>query len=203
MIVPANIRQYFTNSAQLPFVKRVQIYNEMTDILRDMIGLNHPSLAVKLVAPDKIISNDYNPNRMAKPETRLLELSMEKDGVTLPIVASRNDRREYVIVDGFHRTQVIKYYPPVCESLQGYVPVVELNKSIDDRIASTVRHNMARGSHKVALTAKLIGLLKKHMWSDKKIGKELGMEADEVLRMKQLTGLTEAFADREFSQSWE
>ncbi len=203
MIVPAPIRNFFVKSKALPFERRVQIFNEATEMLKEMMGLDHPALAVKLVAPGKIISNDYNPNRMARPEARLLELSMEKDGVTLPIVASRNDRGEYVIVDGFHRTQVIKYHLPLCEPLHGYVPVVELNKDIDDRIASTVRHNMARGSHKTTLSARLVGLLKTHEWSDARIAKELGMDPDEVLRLKQLTGLIEAFADQEFSRSWE
>ena len=203
MTLPANIRDYFVKMAELPFRKRVEIYNEMTAVLKHMMGLEHPVLAVKLVAPDKIMGNDYNPNRVAPPEMRLLELSMLKDGVTLPVVAARNDKGQYVIVDGFHRTQIVKYYPPVCESLQGYVPVVELNKDISDRIASTVRHNMARGSHKTTLSARLVGLLKKYNWTDKKISQELGMDADEVLRLKQLTGLIEAFADQEFSKSWE
>ncbi len=202
-IIPPDMRNFFRQCKYSAIEERVAIYNEMTALLKDMIGLNHPVLAIKLVAPVNIESNTYNPNRVAPPEMKLLELSMAKDGVTMPIVASRNDKGKYIIVDGFHRTQIIKYYPPVCESLEGYVPIVELNKDIDDRIASTVRHNMARGTHKTSLSARLVGLLKKYNWTDKRIGTELGMDPDEVLRLKQLTGLAEAFADQEFSKSWE
>lgn len=134
---------------------------------------------------------------------KLLELSMAKDGITTPVVAAQDDKGRYIIVDGFHRVQVMKYFLPVAKSVDGYIPVVELNKNIDDRIAATVRHNMARGHHQTELSARLVTLLKKHNWTDEKIGKELGMDMDEVLRLKQLTGLAEAFMDREFSQSWE
>ena len=202
-MIPKPITKYFKDCKSLPFAQRVAIYNEMTELLRDMTGLHHPVLAIKLVKPTEVQSNDYNPNRVAPPEMKLLELSMQRDGVTMPIVAAKNDKGRYVIVDGFHRTQVIKYYPPVCDALQGYVPLVELNKDIADRIAATVRHNMARGSHKTGLVAKLVTLLKQHNWPDAKIGKEIGMEPDEVLRLKQLTGLAEAFSDEEFSKSWE
>lgn len=201
--IPQRIAQYFEAARERSFEERVAIYNEMADILKDMMGLDHPVLAVRLVNPAKVRSNDYNPNRIAPPEMKLLELSMQKDGVTMPVVAARNDKGEYIIVDGFHRTQVIKYHLPVCETLHGYVPIVELNRSIDERIAATVRHNMARGTHKIGLSARLVGLLKKHNWTDDRIGKELGMDTDEVLRLKQLTGLAEAFADQEFSNAWE
>jgi len=201
--IPSAIRHYLETFKDKPFEEKVAVYNQMTALLKDMMGLEHPALAVKLVKPSEVISNSYNPNRVAPPEMKLLELSMEKDGVTMPIVAARDDKGTYVIVDGFHRTQIIKYYPPVCQGLEGYIPIVELNKSIDARIASTVRHNMARGSHKTELSARLVGLLKKHNWTDEKIGTELGMTADEVLRLKQLTGLAEAFADQEFSKAWE
>ncbi|MEJ0010359.1 MAG: ParB/RepB/Spo0J family partition protein [Alphaproteobacteria bacterium] len=201
--IPHSVAQYLNNCRKLPFEARVALYNEMTGLLRDMVGLDHPVLAVKLVKPTEVQSNDYNPNRVAPPEMKLLELSMQKDGVTMPVVAAKNDKGTYVIVDGFHRTQVIKYYPPVCDALQGYVPLVELNKGITDRIAATVRHNVARGSHKTGLVARLVALLKKNGWTDEKIGREIGMEPDEVLRLKQLTGLSEVFADQEFSKSWE
>lgn len=182
---------------------RVNIYNAMTDLLREMLEMDHPVLSPKLVEVQKVHRNDYNPNNVAPPEMKLLELSMAKDGITMPIVAAKNDKGQYVIVDGFHRVQIITFFPPVHLSIHGYVPIVELNKNISDRIAATVRHNMARGSHQTGLTARLVGLLKKHNWTDEKIGTELGMDPDEVLRLKQLTGLAEAFEDREFSQSWE
>jgi ParB-like chromosome segregation protein Spo0J len=182
---------------------RVALYNEMTGLLQEMLEMQHPVLAVKLVEAENVQSNDYNPNKVAPPEMKLLELSMVRDGITTAVVAAKNDKGKYVIVDGFHRTQVIKYFPPVHKSIHGYIPVVELNKDIADRIAATVRHNLARGTHQTTLSAQLVALLNRQNWPDEKIGKELGMEPDEVLRLKQLTGLTEAFADREFSQAWE
>lgn len=203
MPIPAKIKKYFKDSKKLDLEDRVSIYNAMTALLQDMLEMKHPALAVKLVEYQHIQSNDYNPNKVAPPEMKLLELSMAKDGVTMPIVAAKNDKGRYIIVDGFHRVQIIKYFTPIHESLNGYVPVVELDKNIDERIAATVRHNMARGTHQTELSARLVSLLKNHNWTDEKIGKELGMDMDEVLRLKQLTGLAEAFADKEFSQSWE
>jgi hypothetical protein len=102
-------------------------------------------------------------------------------------------------VDGFHRTAVCRKSPTIRESLQDYLPV---NKGIEDRVTSTVRHNTARGTHQVELSARLVAFLKRNDWSNERIGKELGMEPDEVLRLKQITGLAEAFEDKEFSKSW-
>jgi ParB-like chromosome segregation protein Spo0J len=202
-MIPAHIKKYFKECKKLELPDRVALYNEMTELLKEMLEMNHPVLSVRLVEAENVLSNDYNPNRVAPPEMRLLELSMVRDGITTAIVAAKNDKGQYVVVDGFHRTQVIKYFPPVHRSIHGYVPVVELNKEIADRIAATVRHNLARGTHQTALSAQLVALLKKHHWPDEKIGKELGMEPDEVLRLKQLTGLAEAFEDKEFSKAWE
>lgn len=128
-----------------------------------------------------------------------------KDGVTMPVVVCdtpENKAHPYTVVDGFHRTTVIQHNKDIRESLHGYVPVSRLNKSLEDRITSTVRHNMARGTHQVELSAKLVVMLKKHNWTNARIGKELGMDADEVLRLKQITGLAEAFRDEDFSKSW-
>jgi ParB-like chromosome segregation protein Spo0J len=203
MPIPERLRKYLKDCKKLDLADRVAIYNAMTDLLKEMLEMKHPALAVKLIEAENVQSNDYNPNRVAPPEMKLLELSMSKDGVTMPVVAAKNDKGKHVIVDGFHRTQIIKYFGPVNAAMHGYVPVVELNKEIAERIAATVRHNMARGSHQTGLSARLVALLKKHNWTDERIGKELGMETDEVLRLKQLTGLAEAFEDREFSKSWE
>lgn len=202
-MIPAPIKKYFKDCKKMELPDRVALYNEMTSLLQEMLEMQHPVLAVKLIEAENVQSNDYNPNKVAPPEMKLLELSMVRDGITTAVVAAKNDKGKYVIVDGFHRTQVIKYFPPVHKSIHGYIPVVELNKDIGDRIAATVRHNLARGTHQTTLSAQLVALLNRQNWSDEKIGKELGMEPDEVLRLKQLTGLTEAFADREFSQAWE
>lgn len=185
--------------------EKVQVFNQITQELYDWLGFNHPTLNVQLVPSDKVIGNDYNPNKVAPPEMKLLKLSIRKDGLTMPVVVcdSPSDKKHpYVVVDGFHRTSVVQHEKDVNDSLCGYVPVSRLNKSIEDRITATVRHNMARGTHQVELSAKLVTMLKKHNWTNARIGMELGMDADEVLRLKQITGLAEAFKDEEFSKSW-
>lgn len=189
----------------LTFEEKVRIFNNNTQEMYDWLGVNHPSLNVQLLPADDIVGNDYNPNKVAPPEMKLLKLSIRKDGVTMPVVVCDTPDADhpFTVVDGFHRTTVIQTDKEVKESLHGYVPCSRLNKSIDDRITSTVRHNMARGTHQVELSAKLVCMLKKHNWTNARIGLELGMDADEVLRLKQITGLAEAFKDKEFSKSWE
>lgn len=182
---------------------RVSRYNRMTAMAAQHVDLPHPVLGVKLVPVETVEANDYNPNRVAPPEMRLLHLSIAKDGLTMPVVVSTAPDGAHVVVDGFHRTTIVKTKTDVRTSTAGYLPVVSLNKSIEDRITATVRHNMARGSHQVELTAKLVTALRKHNWSNARIGQELGMDPDEVLRLKQITGLAEAFADHEFSRAWE
>ena len=189
----------------MPFDEKVAIFNAITQELYDWLGVNHPSLNVQLVPAEKIAGNDYNPNKVAPPEMKLLKLSIKKDGITMPVVVCdtpHDKEHPYTVVDGFHRTTVIQQDKAVRESLHGYAPVSRLNKSLEDRITSTVRHNMARGTHQVELSAKLVVLLKKHNWTNARIGLELGMDADEVLRLKQITGIAEAFKDQEFSKSW-
>jgi ParB-like chromosome segregation protein Spo0J len=198
-----SIKQHLAAAAALPLDQRVEIYNQVSALMKEFVGLPHPVLGVKLVKAEQVRANDYNPNVVAPPEMTLLKLSIRKDGVTMPVVAARADgEKEYTVVDGFHRTTIIKTCSDVNESLGGYVPLVELNKGIEDRITATVRHNIARGTHQVELSAKLVTMLKKHNWTNARIGKELGMDPDEVLRLKQITGLAEAFKDHEFSKSW-
>jgi ParB-like chromosome segregation protein Spo0J len=185
--------------------ERVEIYNRLVNLAADYVGLPspHPAIRPQLVPVGSIDGNDYNPNKVAPPEMRLLKLSIEKDGLTMPVVACEKSDGGYVVVDGFHRTTTVKTDKKISDSLQGYIPISILNKSIEDRITATVRHNMARGSHQVELSANLITMLTKHHWTNSRIGKELGMEPDEVLRLKQVRGLAEAFADKEFSKAWE
>jgi ParB-like chromosome segregation protein Spo0J len=199
------IKKILSEANASNFKEKVGIYNAITQELYDWLGLNHPSLNVQLAKADEIEANDYNPNKVAPPEMRLLKLSIQKDGLTMPVVVAeqKSKKHPFVVVDGFHRTTVTKNNKDIIDSLHGYIPVSKLNKSIEDRISATVRHNIARGTHQVELSAKLVVLLKKHNWTNARIGKELGMDADEVLRLKQITGLAEAFADKEFSKSWE
>lgn len=188
---------------QRDFEQRIAIYNRLVSMAADYLGMPHPAARPQLVRVEKVRGNDYNPNKVPPPEMRLLRLSMAKDGQTMPVVVAAGSKGRFQIVDGFHRRNIAQNAAEVREALAGYLFIVELNKSLEDRITSTVRHNMARGSHMVELTAKLVATLKKYNWSNERIGKELGMDPDEVLRLKQVTGLAEAFADREFSKAWE
>lgn len=160
----------------------------------------HPVSRVQWVPADTVRANDYNPNAVAPPEMRLLRLSIEADGFTQPIVAWQADDGYYEVVDGFHRHLVGK------EMGLSHLPVVVVNSDRTekgDRIASTIRHNRARGKHRVDAMSGIVQELVRRNWTDKKIAKELGMDPDEVLRLKQVTGLAEMFADREFSEAWE
>lgn len=160
----------------------------------------HPVSFVKWVKIEKISANDYNPNTVAPPEMKLLEYSILSDGYTQPIVVWENKDGYYEVVDGFHRFLIGKKLKFT------HLPVVIINTdrtNKGDRIAATIRHNRARGRHQVDLMSNIVLELSKRNWSDKRIGKEIGMEPDEVLRLKQITGLAEIFADHEFSEAWE
>ncbi len=150
-------------------------------------------------------ANDYNPNSVAPPEMKLLEHSITADGYTQPIVSW--DRADgFEVVDGFHRHRVGRESKTVSARIHGYLPVVVINQDREDkgdRIASTIRHNRARGKHQVEAMSDIVIELKRRNWSDEKIGRELGMDPDEVLRLCQITGLAEAFADQQFSGAWE
>ena len=161
-----------------------------------MKKIKFPVLDVKLVDINLLQANYYNPNSVAPPEMKLLRLSIEEDGYTQPIV-TYFDGSKYVIVDGFHRYRCAKEYFKIKE-----VPVVVINKNIDERMASTIRHNRARGTHAIKGMSDIVLSLTKAGWADLEVAKHLGMDAEEVLRLKQITGLKEAFANHEFSKSW-
>jgi len=169
--------------------------------------VNEPVDCVLWVPADQVQANDYNPNSVAPPEMKLLQHSIREDGYTQPIVGYFDDEEHiFEVVDGFHRNRVGKECEDVRERVKGYLPVTVINKDRQertDRIAATIRHNRARGKHAVTAMSDIVLELSRRNWSDKKIGKELGMEPDEVLRLKQITGLAELFADREFSMAWE
>jgi ParB-like chromosome segregation protein Spo0J len=157
------------------------------------------------VPADQVRANDYNPNSVAPPEMRLLEHSITEDGYTQPIVSWERDGH-YEVVDGFHRNRVGRECAAVRNRVRGYLPLTVINSEREDRgdrIAATIRHNRARGKHKVDAMSEIVVELKRRNWSDEKIGKELGMDPDEVLRLAQITGLAEMFANREFSEAWE
>ena len=152
---------------------------------------------------DKIQANAYNPNHVAPPEMKLLELSIWEDGYTMPIVCYYDNLNDiYEIVDGFHRYSVMKTSKRIREREKGLLPVVVINKPIENRMASTIRHNRARGSHDIELMSNIVAELVESGMSDAWIMKHIGMDADELLRLKQITGLAALFKDKEFSKSW-
>jgi ParB-like chromosome segregation protein Spo0J len=160
---------------------------------------------VEWVPTSEVAANDYNPNSVAPPEMELLRLSIMADGYTQPIVTNI-EKGNRVVVDGFHRNRVGREMPDVAARIHGYLPVVQIRTertSRSDRMASTIRHNRARGKHQVTAMSDIVIELKRRNWSNDKIGRELGMDADEVLRLCQMTGLAELFADESFSDSWD
>lgn len=162
-----------------------------------------PVYNVKAVPIEKISPNTYNPNSVAPPEMALLYDSIKEDGYTMPIVCYYNkDEDNYVIVDGFHRYRVMLDYPDIYERENGLIPVSIIDKPIDYRMASTIRHNRARGTHDVNLMGNIIKELHELGRSDKWISQHLGMDIDEILRLKQITGLTSLFKEVNFSKSW-
>jgi ParB-like chromosome segregation protein Spo0J len=164
-----------------------------------------PVDCIQWVRAERVQANDYNPNTVAPPEMALLEHSIAQDGYTQPIVAWPQDDT-YQVVDGFHRNRVGRESAAIRQRVRGHLPLTIINPDREDRgdrIAATIRHNRARGKHRIDAMAEIVLELKRRNWSDAKIGKELGMDPDEVLRLSQITGLAEMFADREFSEAWE
>lgn len=200
------LKNLLSSLSDLELEERVQAINEIKEFLKQISPFaNEPVECVQWVKEELVIANDYNPNSVAPPEMELLHTSIQEDGYTQPIVVYQHDGI-YEVVDGFHRNRVGKEYKDIHDRIHGYLPVTVINDDRNekaDRIASTIRHNRARGKHKVEAMSDIVLDLKKRNWSDSKIAKELGMDADEVLRLAQIQGLAEMFADREFSQAWE
>lgn len=192
--------------AFLPVHERVEKINAIKLALHEISPFStEPVDCVLWVKNDSVHANDYNPNSVAPPEMELLRLSIDADGYTQPIVTMKHDGMSEVI-DGFHRHRVGKECADIQSRVHGYLPVVQIRASQTDktdRMASTIRHNRARGKHKVEAMSDIVIELKRRNWSDEKIAKNLGMDADEVLRLCQITGLAEAFKDESFSEAWE
>lgn len=190
----------------MPIDEKINAINHIKIALHNVSPFNgEPVDCVLWVKNSTVRANDYNPNSVAPPEMELLRLSIESDGFTQPIVAFQNaDHHE--VVDGFHRHRVGKEYPEITDKIYGYLPVVAINEARNDkmdRIASTIRHNRARGKHRIDAMSDIVLELSRRNWNDAKIGKELGMDPDEVLRLKQISGLAEMFENDEFSEAWE
>lgn len=190
----------------MPLDDAVDLLNRVRGILHAVSPFRaEPVDFVSWVKNDTVEANDYNPNSVAPPEMELLSLSILADGYTQPIVTMPSGRTREV-VDGFHRSRVGRENKAVRSRVCSYLPVVSINQSrMDkgDRIAATIRHNRARGKHAVTAMSEIVVELKRRNWSDEKVAKELGMDADEVLRLTQVTGLAELFSDQNFSLAWE
>lgn len=169
-----------------------------------MSDFKSPVYNVRAVPIDKVKANDYNPNAVAPPEMELLETSIWEDGYTQPIVTYYDkDNDLYIVVDGFHRFLTIKRSERIRIRENGMLPVVVIDKEIGDRMASTIRHNRARGSHNIDLMSTIVAELVEMGKGDAWICKHIGMSVDELLRLKQITGLAALFKNSDFSQSWE
>ena len=190
--------------ARMDTSEKVDTLNDIRRMLSVVSPFNgEPCDCVEWIRQEDIQANEYNPNHVASPEMKLLYESIKSDGYTMPIVTYRleNGRRE--IVDGFHRNRVGREHNDIKKRIHGYLPVSTIDKPQDERMGSTIRHNRARGTHGIRPMSDIVLDLSKIGWTDEKICKKLGMDLDEVIRLKQITGLKDAFANNEFSHSWE
>lgn len=187
--------------------KKVGLINELRYFIHQMSPFkNEPVDFVKWEFSDNVVSNDYNPNKVAPPEMELLEVSIMNDGYTQPIVTWANPKKNKTeVIDGFHRNRVGKESKIVSQRVKGYLPIVNIRKeqsSKNDRIASTIRHNRARGKHQINAMSEIVIELKNRNWTNKRISKQLGMDEEEVLRLCQISGLENLFTDKDFSKAW-
>jgi len=198
--IKENLDNILGSLKQYPLQKKIEAINAIYRELHKASPFNEPVDLIQWVPADQVEANDYNPNIIPPPEMKLLELSIREDGYTQPIVVYQDAENErYIVVDGFHRNRIGKEIPDIRERIHGHLPVTIIDKSLAERISSTIRHNRARGTHGIASMSKVVEELYFLGWSDKKIREQLGMEKDELLRLKQFTGLGILFKDREYS----
>lgn len=215
MIQLNNQEEHIVNDSYFNFQKiknstlenKIEIINILKSMLHEISPFNEqPVDCVLWVKSDTVYANGWNPNRVATPEYELLKLSIESDGYTQPVVSFLEENNNREIVDGYHRSKIAKEDKVINEKIYGYTPVVTINSNRtdkSDRISSTIRHNRARGKHQISAMSDIVLDLKKRNWSDSKIAKNLGMDADEVLRLSQIGGIAESFKDKDFSEAWE
>ena len=200
----AAIEDLIAEINDMPMDEKVDAINTVKQRLHDISPFSgEPCDCVQWIKQDDIQANEYNPNHVATPEMKLLYESIKLDGYTMPIVTYDlgNGKRE--IVDGFHRNRVGREHSDIKKRVHGYLPVSTIDKPADERIGSTIRHNRARGTHGIRPMADIVIDLARSGWDDLKICQKLGMDLDEVIRLKQITGLKEAFMNHDFSKSWE
>jgi len=192
--------------SRLPEDQKIETINALKLKLHEISPFkDEPVDCVVWVKSEQLKANDYNPNKVAPPEMELLKTSIMADGYTQPIV-TYPEENFFTVVDGFHRNRVGKEVPEVKARVKGYLPITIIRPSQEDRgdrIASTIRHNRARGKHQIQGMSAIVLELKRRNWSDQKIAKNLGMDPDEILRLTQISGLKEMFKDQEFSFAWE
>lgn len=190
----------------LPETERIDTINTFREVIHELSPFREqPVDCVLWVKQDEICANDYNPNNVAPQEKRLLSRSLELDGFTQPIIVAENRTHHYEIIDGFHRHELSKSKAILKRQLKGYLPVSCLRKGRQDksdRMATTIRHNRARGRHQISAMSEIVRELSLLGWDDNRISDELGMDSDEVLRLKQINGLLELFESRRYSQAW-
>jgi len=200
------IKDDFKNLENIELEQKIELINNIKLELKKYSPFkNEPTDCVIWIKNNNVFANDYNPNSVAPPEMQLLHESILQDGYTQPIVSWYHDNI-YEVVDGFHRNRVGREYKDVLDRVKGYLPLTIINSDCEDithRMASTIRHNRARGKHKIDAMSDIVVELKKRNWSKEKIAKNLGMDEDEILRLCQISGLTEMFKDVEFSESWD
>jgi len=191
--------------------KNLQLHDSI-NLIEDIKELLHkysplkdqPVNRIRWVLISEVSPNDYNPNSVAKKEMGLLYTSIKHDGYTQPIVTIQDEETgKYIIIDGFHRYYTAKTNPDILERNKGYLPIVVLEKDINDRMASTVRHNRARGMHSIAGMSSMVFTMLENGWSDKDICNELGMGVEELIKLKHITGFSKLFSDAEYNKSWE
>jgi len=192
---------------KLPIDEKIHVINEMRALIHEISPFkDQPIDFVRWISNKNVKGNTYNPNSVAPPEMQLLECSIDEDGYTQPIVSWEKDKNDFEIVDGFHRHRVGKECEDIAEKIHGYLPLTVINDSqtgVGDRMAATIRHNRARGKHSVDSMSDIVIELKSRNRSNAWIAKHLGMDVDEILRLTQISGLTDMFADEDFTDSWD
>lgn len=185
--------------------ERIGAINELRGVIHELSPFHaEPVDYVQWIPMEQVVANDYNPNAVASPEMRLLYVSIREDHFTQPIVSTHDpESRQYIIVDGFHRSRVGREYSDIRERLHGYLPISVIDKPLDERIAATIRHNRARGKHQVDLMGGIVQSLSEQGWPDDAIAKHLGMTYEEIIRLKQTVGIAKAVKYKDYGRAWE
>ena len=184
--------------------EKIEFISELKTLLYSLSPQNtQPIDNVRWIPIEKVVANDYNPNSVAPVEMRLLHTSIKHDGYTQPVVTIYDEEKDiFVVVDGFHRSQTLRVNKDIYDACNGLLPCVVIEKDVNDRMASTVRHNRARGKHSVSGMANMVFEMLENGWSDEEICNELGMEAEEIVRLKHITGFSKLFADTDYKKAW-